>query len=338
MLLPRLAKWTGVVTSDFFSVGHEERSGADHAPLFHSIIDILASAHDAGLHLPTIDDDGKDDDNDVRDQQAALVCVATHCLSSPLFPIISASHRRAALALLRDVVPRSTTFDAIAGQPLARSRVLAGALRAHNLGSLERAFWACAVKHSSPSSRVDPELRRALDDASERGRTKTGASRRQMRRAGSARSPPRKRARRDIPRRRLPSPSPSSSSSSSSSSTSMSSTPSLLSSSSSWSARSLSGCETPGEMACCPSEDEERTGRSCTAMGSCGDFRSVLADALKMRKDLKAERRRDSLRAPCSCDRSESLESGYSREEENAAATLPSEGDVLDMFAYDDPV
>jgi hypothetical protein len=31
-----------------------------------------------------------------------------------------------------------------------------------------------------------------------------------------------------------------------------------------------------------------------------------------------------------------SLERGYSSEDEAAAPVLPSEGDVLDMFAYDD--
>jgi hypothetical protein len=95
-------------------------------------------------------------------------------------------------------------------------------------------------------------------------------------------------------------------------------------------------------------EDEKTTRRSRVGMrvGSCVDLRSVLADALKGRKDLKEERRRASLRSARCCyaisiSSSES-ESEYScgeeEEEEVPAPALPSEGDVLDvMFAYEDP-
>jgi hypothetical protein len=78
--------------------------------------------------------------------------------------------------------------------------------------------------------------------------------------------------------------------------------------------------------------------------GSCVDFRSILADAFKGRKDLKEERRRASLRSARYCyaisvSSSES-EREYScgEEEDTPAHALPSEGDVLDvMFAYEDP-
>lgn len=70
---------------------------------------------------------------------------------------------------------------------------------------------------------------------------------------------------------------------------------------------------------------------------SCANLKSLLADALRTRKDLKAERRRASLRTGRSWDRSASSEGGYSSCDEDAVtAALLSEGDVLDMFAYDD--
>jgi hypothetical protein len=70
---------------------------------------------------------------------------------------------------------------------------------------------------------------------------------------------------------------------------------------------------------------------------SCANLKSVLADALGARKDLKAERRRASLRAGRSCGRSASSEREYSSCDEDAVTpALLSEGDVLDMFAYDD--
>jgi hypothetical protein len=361
-LLARLAKWTGVITSDFFSskVGDGEQSAGTDAHQLHSIVEVLASAYDSGLHLISINDDEADDR---RDPQAALICAATHCLSStttPLISTISSSRQHTILALLQDVSPSSTTYDALADLPLPRLHTLAGALRAHNLGSLERALWTCAVEHSRSTSPVVNPLLAALADAveweREREREEIAAGR--MRREATATlqsmstgSPPRKRARREMtasrrasrlhPRIHSPSPSPTPSSSSSLSTTiSVASTPSLSSSST----RSPSGSPVPAETAE-TSEDEEITRRSRGArrFGSCADMRSVLADALRERKDLKEERHRASLRSGSGCcyGRSVSLSEGeYSCSEEEDAATsaLPSESDVLDLFAYEDPI
>jgi hypothetical protein len=363
-LLARLAKWTGVITSDFFSevgLGDGEQNGAARAHKFWSIVEILASAYDTGLHLVAINDG---EEEDTRDPQAALVCVATHCLSatstrsSPLFSTISSSRRHTILSALHDISPSSTTYDALADLPLARLRIIASALRAHNLNALERALWTCAVEHAhSTSSVVDPALLAALEDAVEWEQEEMVVG--PVRRAAavtSTRSPPRKRARREMtiprsvshPRILSPSPSPSPSLSPSFSSTttaiSVASTPSLSSSSS----RSLSGSPLPVEIAEEASEDEygETSRRSRVGMrfGSCVPFRSILADALKGRKDLKEERRRASLRSARCCyalsvSSSESeREYSCAEEEDTPAHALPSEGDVLDiMFAYEDP-
>jgi hypothetical protein len=365
-LLARLAKWTGVITSDLFSsevgLGDGERSGAPHAHEFWSIVEILASAYDTGLHLVAIDDDGEED---TRDPQAALVCVATHCLSaistrsSPLFSTISSPRRHAILSVLHNISPSPTTYDALADLPLARLRIIASALRAHNINSLERALWTCAVEHASSTSPVvDPALLAALEDAVEweQEEMAVGPVRRVAPAATSTRSPPRKRARRGMtgprsvshPRLLSPSPSPSLSPSSSSSSTttaiSVASTPSLSSSSS----RSLSGSPLPVEIAEEVSEDEyeETSRRSRVGMrfGSCVGFRSILADALKGRKDLKEERRASLRSARCryalsvSSSESEREYSCGEEEEGTPAHALPSDGDVLDiMFAYEDP-
>jgi hypothetical protein len=167
-LLARLAKWAGVITSDFFGDG--EPSGAAHAHGFWSIVEILASAYDTGLHLVAINDDGEEENT--RDPQAALVCVATHRLSttstrsSLLLLTISSPRRHAILSVLHDISPSSTTYDALADLPLARLRIIASALRAHNLDSLERALWTCAVEHASSTSPVvDLALLAALEDA-----------------------------------------------------------------------------------------------------------------------------------------------------------------------------
>lgn len=90
----RLAKWTGVITSDFFAIGDEgaDRLNASNtdAEQFHSIAEILASAFGAGIHLrlPT------NDSNDSTGHQAALVCAATLCLSTPLFSLKLAHESR----------------------------------------------------------------------------------------------------------------------------------------------------------------------------------------------------------------------------------------------------
>ena len=364
-LLARLAKWTGVITSDFFSsdvgLGDGESSGAAHTHEFWSVVEILTSAYDAGLHLVAIDDDGEED---TRDPQAALVCVATHCLStastysSPLFSAISPPRRHAILSLLHDISPSSTYYDALADLPLARLRIITSALRANNLNSLERALWTCAVEHArSTSSVVDPALLAAFEDAVEWEQEEmvVGPVRRAA--ATSIRSPPRKRARREmtVPRRvshpRLLSPSPLPSPSPSSSSTtiaiSVASTPSLSSSSS----RSPSESPVPAEIAEEASEDEDkdeetsRGSRVRMRFGSRVEFRSILADALKGRKDLKEERRRASLRSARCCyalsESSSESEREYScgkGDEDTWPRALPSEGDVLDiMFAYEDP-
>ena len=364
--LARLAKWTGVITSDFFSsevgLGDGQRSGATHAHEFWSIVEILASAYDTGLHHVAINDDAEED---TRDSQAALVCVATHCLSatstrsSPLFSTIDSPRRHAILSVLHDISPSSTTYGALADLPLARLRIIASALRAHNLNSLERALWTCAVEHASLTSPVvDLALLAALEDAVEWEQEEmvVGPLRRASTSAAtSTRSPPRKRVRREMtiprsvshPRLLSPSPSPSLSPSPSFSPTAISaaSTPSLSSSAS----RSLSGSPVPVEIAEEASEDEyeesNRRSRVGVRFGSCVDLRSILADALKGRKDLKEERRRASLRSDRCCyalsvspSESESEYSCGEGEEDTPAHALPSEGDVLDiMFAYEDP-
>jgi len=370
-LLARVAKWSGVITSDFFSsevgLGDGEQSGAAHAHEFWSIVEILASAYDTRLHLIAINDN---DDEDLRDPQAALLCAATHCLSTTtsFFSTISPPRRHAILSLLRDISPSSTTYDALADMPLARLRIIASALRAHNLNSLERALWTCVVEHTSTTSPVvDPALLAALENAVEREQEEMIAIVHPVHRAAastSTRSPPRKRARREMtlsrrarasrPRVYSSSPSPSPSpppSLSSSSTTTMSvlsvSTPTPSSSSS----RSISESPGPVEIIEEASEDEgderSRTSRVGMRFGSCVDFRSILADALRGRKDLKEERRRASLRSARCCyalsvsSSSSESEREYGcggEEEDTAAPALPSEGDALDiMCAYEDP-
>ena len=363
-LLARLAKWTGVITSDLFSsevgLGDGEPSSTTHTHEFWSIVEILNSAYEAGLHLVSINDDGEED---TRDPQAALVCVATHCLStttrsSPLFSAISPPRRHAILSLLQDISPSTTSYDALADLPLARLRIITSALRVNSLNSQERALWTCAVEHArSTSPVVDPALLVALEDAieCEEEEMVVGPVRRAA--ATSIQSPPRKRARREItvprrvshPRLLSPSPSPSPPPSSSSSSTTMTisvaSTPSLSPSSS----RSLSESPVPAEIAEGASEDDDeetrRGPRVGTRFGSRVDLRSILADALKGRKDLKEERRRASLRSARCCyalsESSSEFEREYScgkEDEDTWPRALPSEGDVLDvMFAYEDP-
>jgi hypothetical protein len=93
-------------------------------------------------------------------------------------------------------------------------------------------------------------------------------------------------------------------------------------------------------------EYEETSRRSRVGMrfGSCVGFRSILADALKGRKDLKEERRASLRSARCryalsvSSSESEREYSCGEEEEGTPAHALPSDGDVLDiMFAYEDP-
>ncbi|KAF8267663.1 hypothetical protein EI94DRAFT_1283668 [Lactarius quietus] len=162
----RLAKWTGVIASDFFAIGDE---GADSlnadAEQFHSISEILATAFNAGIHmqLPTDDSNGS---TDTRSHQTALVCAATLCLFTPLFSRISTRKQNALLASLRDAMPDSATFSSIAHRPLAHLRAVAGHLRLHDLGALEVALWTCAVEHSSRTEpRTDPATHTALMDA-----------------------------------------------------------------------------------------------------------------------------------------------------------------------------
>ena len=352
-LLGRVAKWTGVITTDFFSVGGDREcvDTVAHSRQFHTIVEILASAHNSELHLHTV----YDDSTDIRDPQAALVCAATHCVASPLFNTTSSPHRHAILTLLRDIAaPRSTIFEAVSHRPLAHLRVLASALRGHTLGGLERALWASALEHSSLSSPAgaDPALRAALADAARWGRREANmdmsmntaepeAGRARTSRAASTRSPPRKRARRETGswralQQRLPSPSPSSLSLSTS--ISVASTPSLSSSTTSSScssissARSVSESPVPGKIAVASEDDDMARGSRVGLRSSCGNLKSVLADALRTRKDLKAERRRASLRPRCRHGCWTWSERGYSCDEDAEASAR----DVLDMFAYDD--
>ena len=184
---------------------------------------------------------------------------------------------------------------------------------------------------------MDPALLATFADVVERGREEIVVSGIGRGATGTrSRSPPRKRARREItashPRPRFPS----SPTSFLATTISAASTPSLSSSYS----RSLSTSPAPAEIKE-TFEDEELTQRSHVGMrfGSCADFSSVLADALRERKDLKVERRRASLRSGGCYGRSASLsESEYScAEKDTRTLALPSDEDVLDLFAYEDP-
>jgi hypothetical protein len=350
-LFARLAKWTGVITSDFFPVRDGRDVGEAPPPpadQFYSIVEILVSAYDAGLHRSTINDRTN---SDLRDPQTAFVGAAIHCLSAPLFlPTVNTRHQNAILALLRDVPPKPSAFDdaSLAGRPIAQLRVLAGALRSHNLRALEPTFWRGALEQSLRKGELSGVLKAMHDaqmEAVEREREEAEEERdavgNWVSKTSTSGSPPRKRARCTSEmapgrgpserqrRRRVPSPC-------SSTSVSTASTPflsSASSSSSSFSARSsLSGSPVPeevlGEMVGVSEDEGEETSCGAYVVPSI-KFRSVLADALKTRMDLKAERRRASLRG-----HSVSLERGNDSEED-AAHALPSEGDVLDMFAYD---
>ena len=360
----RLAKWTGVITSDFFAIGDE---GADSrntdAEQFHSIAEILTSAFGAGIHLrlPTND---SNDNTDIRSHQAALVCAATLCLTSPLFSQISAQKQNALLAILRDATPDSTTFSSISPRPLAHLHAIAGHLRLHDLGALEVSLWTCAVEHSS---RTDPAIHTALMDAL------SAAERRfymctenagewewedmigsWVRRVVSpVRGPITRKSVRPrhetVPsrakRRRLQSRPTLTSSSSMSRSTSVS-TPSLTSAISS-STSSLSTPPSPSFRSKSPfsvveldsvGDSRSRDIHSARVTRSTDKLRSVLADAFKTRVDLRTERRRHSSSRTFSHSCSGWSDRGEeeARDEELQIATLPSEGDVLDMFTYDD--
>jgi len=99
---------------------------------------------------------------------------------------------------------------------------------------------------------------------------------------------------------------------------------------------SLLGYESPIEITG-SSEDEEETTRGGPRMAA-SDVKSalIIMDALRTSENLKEERRRASLRAACLYDRSASL-GGHGCGENVVAPALSSEGDVLDLFAYDEP-
>ncbi|KAH9020834.1 hypothetical protein EDB85DRAFT_2002235 [Lactarius pseudohatsudake] len=331
-LLSRLAKWTGVITSDFFPIADE---GADipsdtHAEQFNSIAEIL----------------------DLRNHQAALVCAATLCLSTPLFSQTSAQKQHTLLALLRDATPDSTTFGNIAHRPLAHLRAIAGHLRSHDLGALEVALWTCAVEHSGRvEPRTDPASHTALMDAlsvAERRFYTANAGEWEwedmvgswVRTVSPVRGPSRKRARREtVPsrgkRRRLQSrpPPPPTSSSATSRSTSSFSTSSSPSSRSQSPFAMVVPRHTESE---CGSRDIHPAKVARNTL-TTAKLRSVLADALRMRIDLRTERGRHNSSRALRRSWSEREDEAWDDPEElQAATTLPSEGDVLDMFAYDD--
>jgi hypothetical protein len=361
-LFSRLAKWTGVITSDFFAIVDEDADRLDasntHAEQFNSIAEILASAFDAGIHLQLPAGDS-DDSTDIRSHQAALVCAATLCLSTPIFSKTSARKQNALLALLRDATPDSTTFGSIVHRSPNHLRTIAGQLRSHDLGALEVALWTCAVEHSEP--RTDPASHVALMDALSAAERRfymcTGEWEWEdmvgswVRRASTpvrlGGPPPRKRARVEtVPRRaranrrRRPQsyPTHSSSTSRSTSASAEYSTPSLSSAASS----SRSSVSTPSS----PSSRSKSSfsvvvPRHIDSEGDSGSWdirsakwRSVLADALRTHVDLREERR--ALRYSCSGWSEGGEDEAW--DEELEAVNLPSEGDVLDMFAYEDPL
>jgi hypothetical protein len=344
----RFAKWTGVITSDFFAIGDDNSASDSDAEQFHSIVEILVSAFEAGIHMQLPTDD--------CNHQAALVCAATLCLSAHLFTQISVQKQNALLALLRDATPDSTTFSSIvAHRPLAHHlhAIPGHHLRLHDLGALEVALWTCAVEHAEPAGNT--ALTDALSDAERRFyMCKENAGEWEwedmvgswVRRVSP---PPRKTrsARREtVPgrakRRRLVSPPSSSSSTTTSRSTSVFTecTPSLLTATPSPSSTSsFSTPPTPSKSpfsVVVPRYTKSNGGFSARATRNTAKLRSVLADALRMRIDLKTERRNSSRALSHSCSGWSERGEDHAPDEEIQAATIPSEGDVLDMFTYND--
>ena len=126
-LLGRVAKWTGVITTDSFSGGDGECFDTTaHSRQFYTIIKILAYAYNSGLPLHS--DDG-------YPRPADSVGLCSHPLPRlPLFNTASSPHRHAIFTLLRDIEAlRSTVFEALSHRPLAHLRVLGNAPRAHAL-------------------------------------------------------------------------------------------------------------------------------------------------------------------------------------------------------------
>ena len=376
VVFSRLAKWTGVITSDFFAIGDE---GADslnaintNAEQFHSIAEILASAFGSGIHLRSPANDSNNDNTGIRSHQVALVCAAMLCLSTPLFSQISARKQNALLAILRDATPDSTTFNSILPRPLTHLHTIAGHLHQHDLGALEVSLWACAVELSN---RTDPVIHTALMDALSAAERRfymctekagewqwedmvgswvrrvvspvRGPTTRKSVRPLHEPVPSRAKRRRLQPRPTLAS----SSSMSRSTSVSTDCTPSLTSAISSSTSTSLSTPPSPSFRSKSPfsvvgldsvADSRSRDIRSARVTRSTDKLRSVLADAFKTRVDLRTERgRRSSSRAfSHSCSGWSDREEEEARDEELQIATLPSEGDVLDMFTHgeDDPL
>jgi len=135
-----------------------------------------ASAHDAGLHLCTNDDETVTTRTLVSASEFATRKLRTPCRARCSLPAaaaattrLSAVPSRPVLKFLRAVdAPHTMTFDILANHHTTHLRVLAGALRARDLGALEHAPWASvATGHSSRASRprgADPVLRADLVD------------------------------------------------------------------------------------------------------------------------------------------------------------------------------
>ncbi|KAI0266980.1 hypothetical protein BC834DRAFT_969029 [Gloeopeniophorella convolvens] len=330
-LAARFAKWTGVIISDFFTETREP-AVVDYADQFHAVVEILTSAHACRLHLRFV----IDIENDDLDPRATLLCAVTHTIASPLFPTTSPAHQRTVLALFHETPPSAASFTTLASLPLVTLRTLTASLRAKALHEHEAALWTAALRYAERAGAAAAQ-RDALRDALEEAE-RCAARAREWEwedmvggwvQRSLADGRPQKRARRTTDGaerartgRRAPL------SRATSVSASVASTPPLSSASSS-SSSSTSLAPSRGESPEVEVLDEDAAQRVARRRSSAM-FRSVLADALKTRTDLNVKRR-----ASLRFERRYSSDSEAEKEEEQAPA-LPSDGDVLDLFAYPD--
>ncbi|THH20778.1 hypothetical protein EW146_g620 [Bondarzewia mesenterica] len=190
-LCDRFSRWTRVL------YGRVAVDSETNPPLpsisceYQCIIDFLVLSQSYGAHLGS---ESAHLDSPYQEVQTVLTCLATRCVTSPLFTSCSRQEMASLLNLLSDVKPATLTYEDLIVQsfqveqpgsspvkpasPSLRDSVrslqaYASVLHRRGLRALEASFWICALRHferdvslsSTAGGREIGQVRKELIDA-----------------------------------------------------------------------------------------------------------------------------------------------------------------------------
>lgn len=138
-LWTQLHEWLGIACDLCITVCDSGESSIEYSDAVYAVLELTLSADNVGIPQ--------------ADLQGAMVCLATHWLSSPFILDVQSD---SIVNRLGEITPRSSTYVTLIAKTFARLSLslgqrrlesFAAALRSQGLLHLEASLWSCALRH-----------------------------------------------------------------------------------------------------------------------------------------------------------------------------------------------